>query len=166
MTIDGSGFLPFNQNNVDLLDTFFNPGSGVDIWINSIILQADNKILISGNFTKYNNVSRNHIARLNPDGSLESTFNPDRGANFLIWTTTLQPDGKILIGGNFTQYNGTPRNRLARLNSDGSLDTTFNPGTRTNSLLWAITLQPDGKILIGGGFYQYNDTPRDRIARF
>ena len=165
VSIDGSGFLPFNQNNVDLLDTAFNPGSGVDIWINSIILQANNKILISGNFTKYNNVSRNHIARLNPDGSLDSTFNPDRGANFLIWITTLQPDSKILIGGNFTQYNGTPRNRLARLNSDGSLDTTFNPGTRTNSLLWAITLQPDGKILIGGGFYQYNDTPRDRIAR-
>ena len=54
MTIDGSGFLPFNQNNVDLLDTTFNPGSGVDIWINSIILQANNKILISENFTKYN----------------------------------------------------------------------------------------------------------------
>jgi hypothetical protein len=47
VTIDGSGFLPFNQNNVDLLDTAFNPGSGVDIWINSIILQANNKILIS-----------------------------------------------------------------------------------------------------------------------
>lgn len=97
MTIDGSGFLPFNRNNVDLLDTAFNPGSRVDIWINSIILQANNKILISENFTKYNNVSRNHITRLNPDGSLDSTFNSERGANFLIWTTTLQPDGKILI---------------------------------------------------------------------
>ena len=165
MTIDGSGFLPFNQNNVDLLDTVFNPGSGVDIWINSIILQANNKILISGNFTKYNNVSRNHIAKLNPDGSLESTFNPDRGANFLIWTTTLQPDGKILIGGYFIEYNGTPRSRLARLNPDGSLDPSFNPKNGASGIIRAVTVQSDSKILIGGDFTEYNGTPRKGIVR-
>ena len=82
-----------------------------------------------------------------------------------MFSLALQPDGKLLIGGNFTSYNGTPRNRIARLNADGSLDASFNPGTGANSSVYALALQPDGKLLIGGDFTAYAFTPRTRLAR-
>jgi hypothetical protein len=63
-----------------------------------------------------------------------------------------------LIGGQFTQYNGVARNRIARLNANGSLDTSFNPGTGANFQfhVWTLAVQADGKIMIGGFFTQYN----------
>jgi uncharacterized delta-60 repeat protein len=147
------------------LDTNFNPGTGANTIVYTTTIQPDGKILIGGNFTSYNGTGRNYIARLNADGSLDTSFNPGTGANNSVWTSAIQPDGKILIGGNFTSYNGTGRNYIARLNSDGSLDTSFNPGTGANAAVWRITLQSDGKILIGGAFTSYNGTGRNRIAR-
>jgi len=147
------------------LDTNFNSGNGANNEIYTILLQPDGKILISGLFTKYNETLRNYIARLNPDGSLDSTFNPNKGANSSVNTIALQPDGKILIGGAFTEYDGTPRNRIARLNPDGSLDSSFNPKKGANDTILAIALQPDGKILIGGIFARYNDVPSKHLAR-
>ncbi|EKE19188.1 MAG: hypothetical protein ACD_9C00099G0001, partial [uncultured bacterium] len=117
-----------------------------------LLLQPDGKILIGGTFTTYNGTSRNHIARINADGTLDTTFSPGSGANDDIYSLVLQSDGKILVGGPFTTYNGTSRNYIARINSNGSLDTTFNPGSGANNILHSTVIQPDGKILIGGGF--------------
>ncbi|SDA89029.1 delta-60 repeat domain-containing protein, partial [Algoriphagus alkaliphilus] len=147
------------------LDTSFNPGTGANGTVLSMVLQPDGKILIGGNFTSYNGTTRNYIARINADGSLDTSFNPGTGANFTVWSMVLQPDGKILIGGDFTGYNGTTRNYIARINADGSLDTSFNPGTGANFTVWSMVLQPDGKILIGGDFTGYNGTTRNYIAR-
>src|SRR3989440_5005748 len=79
----------------------------------------------------------------------------DPNANNTIRVVVVQPDGKILIGGDFTALapNGgasVPRNRIARLNADGTLDATFDPNA--NSVVRSIALQPDGKILVGGNF--------------
>src|SRR6266568_2733999 len=79
----------------------------------------------------------------------------DPNANSLVTVVVVQPDGKILVGGNFTTLspNGgaaVPRNRIARLNPDGTLDTAFNPNA--NAQVNAIALQADGKILVGGFF--------------
>jgi uncharacterized delta-60 repeat protein len=147
------------------LDASFNPGTGANSWVLALALQPDGKLLIAGYFTNYNDTPRNGIARLNADGSLDASFNPGTGANGLVLALALQPDGKVLIGGTFTSYNGTPRNRIARLNADGSLDASFNPGTGANSWVWALALQPDGKLLIGGDFINYAFTPSNRIAR-
>ncbi|MBK7085206.1 MAG: delta-60 repeat domain-containing protein [Flavobacteriales bacterium] len=92
-------------------------------------MQSDGKIIIGGSFTSYDGIGRNSIARLNADGSLDIGFNPGTGANNPVHSITLQPDGKIIIGGDFTNYNGTGRNRVARLNTDGSLDTASTPGS-------------------------------------
>jgi uncharacterized delta-60 repeat protein len=149
-------------------DTTFNPGTGADSWVRSLALQPDGKVLIGGEFSSYNGTARNRIARLNADGSLDTTFNPGTGAGGsvpVVWSLSLQPDGKVLIGGEFSSYNGTPRNFIARLNADGSLDATFNPGTGADDWVYSLTLQPDGKVLIGGGFTSYNGTTRNRIAR-
>src|SRR5436305_323162 len=62
-------------------------------------------------------------------GDLDAGFDPGTGANNSVLTTALQPDGKIIIGGAFTSYNSIGRNRIARLNVDGSLDAGFDPGT-------------------------------------
>jgi uncharacterized delta-60 repeat protein len=147
------------------LDTSFNPGTGANARVRTVTVQTDGKILIGGSFTDYNGTSRNGIARLNSDGSLDTSFNPGTGANNLVEAVIVQTDGKILIGGSFTDYNGTSRNQIARLNSDASLDTSFNPGTGVNQYLEAMAIQTDGKILIGGSFTDYNGTSRNGIVR-
>ena len=147
------------------LDTGFDPGAGASTEIHSITMQADGKIIIGGTFISYNYIGRSRIARLNADGSLDTGFNPGSGANNNIYSTYVQADGKVIIGGSFTSYNGTVRNRIARLNADGSLDTGFNPGTGANGTTWSINVQADGKIIIGGSFTSYNGTVRNRIAR-
>ena len=170
----GGGFTSFNGTgrhriarlNINgSLDVSFDPGTGANNPIESAAQQPDGKILIGGWFTSYNGTGRNYIARLNADGSLEASFNPGTGASSAVRSTILQPDGKILIGGDFISYNGTVRSRIARLNADGSLDASFNPGTGTSGTVFSIALQPDGKILIGGSFISYNGTGRNRIAR-
>jgi uncharacterized delta-60 repeat protein len=146
-------------------DDTFNSGTGVNNEVLTSTIQSDGKIIIGGTFTSYNGIRRNHIARLNADGSLDGTFNPGTGANGTINATILQSDGKIIIVGWFTFYNGSARNRIARLNADGSLDETFNPGTGANNYVYTASIQSDGKIIIGGDFNSYNGTASNHIAR-
>ena len=138
---------------------------GLNSYILSIALQGDGKVLIGGWFTTYNGVSRNYIARLNADGSLDSSFNVGSGANGFVQSIASQGDGKVLIGGSFTTYNGVSRNYIARLNADGSLDSSFNVGSGANSAIRSIVLQGDGKVLIGGWFTTYNENARAFITR-
>lgn len=77
----------------------------------------------------------------------------------------VQPDGKILIGVAFTRINGTNRNRIVRLNADGSLDLSFDPGLGADDQIRAVALLPSAKVLIGGDFFEVNLVPRLRIAR-
>ncbi|WP_040401415.1 HYR domain-containing protein, partial [Cecembia lonarensis] len=128
-------------------------------------IQSDGKLIIGGQFTLYNGVARNQIARLNPDGSLDTSFDPGTGATSFVFTTAIQADGKIIIGGIFTEYNGVARNFIARLNGDGSLDTDFNPGTGANSQILTTAIQSDGKLIIGGDFTSYDGVSRVRINR-
>jgi uncharacterized delta-60 repeat protein/uncharacterized repeat protein (TIGR01451 family) len=147
------------------LDTSFNPGSGADDIVDRITLQPDGKILIGGWFSGFNGTGRSRIARLNTNGSLDATFNPGIGTNSTVFAITLQANDKILIGGSFTSYNGTTCNHIARLNTNGSLDTSFNLGTGAENTVESISLQENGKIMIGGNFTSYNSTSRTRIAR-
>jgi len=147
------------------LDTTFNTGAGANSLITSLALQPDGKVCVGGHFSTYNGVQRNRIARINANGSLDGSFTPGMGASDPVNTVTLQSDGKIIIGGWFTTYDEVPRARIARLNTDGSLDTSFNPGLGASNTVDAIALQPDGKLLIGGSFTSYNGTVRMRIAR-
>jgi hypothetical protein len=74
------------------------------------------------------------------------------------------PDGKVLIGGD-TSYDGTNFNTITRRNADGSLDPSFNVGAATSGTVRAITLQPDGNILLGGSFTTVNGVVRPCVAR-
>ena len=128
-----------------------------------IAVQADGKIVIGGYFTLIDGVARNRIARLNADGTLDTSFNVGAGANGNIEDVKLQSDGKILISGSFTQVQGTDILGVARLNTDGSLDSSFSPnggavpnGAWTGNFpVYQMALQSDDKILINGGTLQY-----------
>jgi uncharacterized delta-60 repeat protein len=148
--------------------TFLNGMSGVVGLVNCVAIQPDGKILIGGYFFFVNHVARTRLARLNPDGSVDVGFqNGMAGADGEPEAIALQPDGKVLIGGYFNSVNNTPRSGIARLNSDGSLDTGFQngmAGADAPSVL-SLVLQPDGKVLIGGAFTSINGVKRYRIAR-
>jgi uncharacterized delta-60 repeat protein len=153
-------------NSDGSLDTSFNVGTGANSNINTTSIQSDGKVIIGGDFTSYNGTNRNRIARLNTDGSLDTTFNVGTGVNDSVYTTTIQSDGKVIIGGQFTTYNGTNINRIARLNTDGSLDTSFNVGTGfDNNWVNVVLIQSDGKVVVGGAFTSYNGVNRNRIVR-
>jgi uncharacterized delta-60 repeat protein/uncharacterized repeat protein (TIGR01451 family) len=147
------------------LDDSFDIGTGANGLVSIITLQSDGKIIISGGFTEYNGTPINRIARLNSDGTLDNSFDTGTGLNYSVWTTTLQNDGKIIIAGNFTFYNSNSVRGIARLNVDGSLDNSFDPGTGTDAGIGVSALQSDGKIIVGGTFVSYNDIPIRGIAR-
>lgn len=146
-------------------DVGFGNGDGANGWVETSALQPDGKILIGGSFVTYNGAARGKIARTLANGAIDPSFTTGSGANASVTSILVQPDGKIIITGPFTTFNGTNRARIARLNADGSLDTTFDPGTGASGSIRASALQPDGKIIIGGEFVTYNGTSRPRIAR-
>ncbi|HTL55963.1 MAG TPA: Calx-beta domain-containing protein [Candidatus Limnocylindrales bacterium] len=153
-----------------LLDGSFAPGSGPDNVINAIGLQADGRLVIVGAFSQFDSVPRHGIARLNADGGLDTSFDPGAGADDVVTAVAVQADGHIIIGGFFTAINGTSRNGIARLNGDGSLDASFDPGAGVEPLtghpqVHAVSLQSDGKIVVGGYFRTVNGASRDGIAQ-
>jgi len=143
----------------------FGNGIGFDWKINSTAIQTDGKIIVGGSFTYYNGTTINRIARLNANGSLDTTFNIGTGFNAIVRSISIQSDGKIIVGGDFTSFNGVSANRIARLNSNGEIDATFNTGTGFNAEVRSIAIQSDGKIIVGGGFFSYNGTIKSCIAR-
>ena len=152
-------------NSDGSVDAAFVPVSGTPFNgpVLAVAVQVDGKVVAVGNFTVS---GRQNVVRLNPDGTLDATFlNGLAGANSSVQAVLVQPDGKILIGGDFLMVNGVACNRLARLNgTDGSLDTSFNPGAGANATVRALSLDtlallPNstansdyGKILVGGDF--------------
>lgn len=151
-----------------LVDSTFVIGTGADGIVEQVLQQPDGKILICGNFTTFNGQPKSYMARLNNDGSVDTSFTANPG----YWTRhmALQPDGKIVIGGFFTTVEAQKRNRIARLNPNGSLDTSFNvgagcegvlgvavDGNRDPFVMWCEVL-PTGRILAVGNFTNYNTT--------
>jgi uncharacterized delta-60 repeat protein len=137
--------------------------------ISSLAVQADGKILAGGGFTTLGGQPRNNIARFNPDGTLDSTFNPGAEGGYAnVRSIVVQPDGKILVAGEFTTLSGQPRENIGRLYPDGSPDPSFNPGASSGQWdCWVNTLalQEDGEILVGGLFYTLGGQPRAHIGR-
>ena len=143
----------------------FDPNANGPVSV--VVVQPDGKILLGGDFTTVLGVARNHIARLNTDGTLDVAFDPN--ANSFVVSIAVQADGKILAGGDFNGANsigGATRNHIARLNTDGTLDVAFDPNA--NSFVVSIAVQADGKILAGGDFNGANSIggqTRNFIAR-
>lgn len=129
------------------------------------IEDSEGKIIFVGLFTAYSGVSFNRIIRLNNDGSIDNTFNVGEGFDNSVFDVQLQSDGKILLGGQFNFYDGSQSEKIVRLNTDGTIDNTFNTGTGFDGLVYVIKVQTDGKILVGGGFTEYNGTAHRNLIR-
>lgn len=140
-------------------------GTGVNNTIRAMHVYPDGRILIAGHFTTYNGSSVGRIVRLMPNGTVDPTFIAGTGASHDIRSMHVQADGKILIGGILSTYNGQPANFFCRIDSTGAYDASFLMGTGPNNEVLAITTQPDGKILIGGFFSQYNGVLKRGFAR-
>lgn len=136
-------------------------GGGGNTRVEDIARQPDGKLVVAGDFTTFHGLDRNGIVRLEADGTIDNSFNVGTGAKIganaaPVNAVLVQPDGKIIIGGDFTSYNGTAREYLARLNADGTLDTSFVGPNFGDTFDWSVeslALQPDGKLLVGGIFY-------------
>jgi len=131
-------------------------------------LPAENKILIGGRFNyTVNQTQYQNLAKLNIDGTIDTTFTASitNSAFDLTVKTTPLAVGKILVWGKFDTVNGTTRRNIAVLNSNGSLDTTFNPATSGAETILSVAVQSDGKIIIGGNNFRYNTPVRGNVAR-
>ena len=146
------------------LDNTFTIGSGANQNVYLAKQLADGKILIGGQFTNYNGNSSKSIARLNADGSFDSTFNIGTGIDFRVLDALIETDGKIVIVGEFSQFNGINRRCIVRLNMDGTLDTSFNITTSNIMEIGKISKQND-KYIITGSFTSINNNPANHITR-
>ena len=148
MTIASQTFT-LTQTGVSSAEAGFVPGANNTI--DTVAVQTDGKLVVGGDFTMLGGggtgvMSRQHLGRINVDGTLDLSFDP--GANGQVFALALQPDGKILVGGDFTTLGGggsgaTARQHLARLNADGSLDASFNPGANAFCVLWPCSRRQD-----------------------
>jgi uncharacterized delta-60 repeat protein len=146
--------------------------------VRSILVQSNGAIIIGGTFTTLrntlntNDVTRSRLARLNPNGTLDESFNQNLNGDVRVLLQ--QADEKYLVGGAFTSIGGVNRSRMARLNKDGSLDNSFNSPDIRNGEVRAITIQTDvlpndpvkDAYVVGGTFTSVRGTDnRNRLAR-
>ena len=149
------------------IDSTFSPNTdGSNYSVNGIALAPNGKITVSGNFTFYRGISKNRLAMLSSDGTLDTSFNfaanPNNAVSY-ISDVVFQTDAKIIAGANAGGIDG---NSLLRINLDGSEDTTFQARTNLNGDGFKILAQPDGKLLVCGNFVKANGTGRYNLARF
>jgi len=143
--------------------------------VNTITLErnangtATGKIYVGGNFTGYNGSVVNRIIRLNSNGTIDSTFNVGVGFDNVVRTIVpVSGSTGIYVGGTFNSYSGSTVSKLVRINSNGTLDTTFNPGVVSTSVdgIRAIALASgSSQIYVGGDFISYSGSSINRIAR-
>jgi len=150
-------------------DNTFNTNGSLSSLQNNdgrISIQSDDKVILSGEFS---NITSKLLIRLNADGTRDTAFNTNLGSGFdnTIFGTAIQADGKILVFGGFNNFNGSVRNFLIRLNTNGTEDTTFytNLGTGFNSSIRFASVQSDGKILVAGDFTTFNGNLRSYLLR-
>jgi uncharacterized delta-60 repeat protein/uncharacterized repeat protein (TIGR02543 family) len=178
-------FLSWNGNSINHVlrlnsdgtrDTAFNAslGSGPVAGQDSVLIQSNQQIVISGTSTPWNGSTATRLVRLNTDGSLDTTFHANIGAgpDNSILGHAQQSDGKLIFVGQFANWNGTSVRGIVRLNTDGTLDTSFindvgvGLGTpASNNLITSVGLQSDGRIIVAGSFANWDGVAVGRIAR-
>ena len=148
--------LKYNSDGTE--DSGFNPpdfADGDSGLIKAVALQDDGKIVVVGHFGTVDSVESNRIVRMNSDGTVDTSFVVGSGFNNNAFCVHVLSDGKILVGGNFSQYNGTNVGKVVKLNSDGTLAANFGP----SGAVHAIAVDSAGKVLVGGQF-------TNKIARY
>jgi uncharacterized delta-60 repeat protein len=166
-------------NTDGTLDTSFINEVGVGLGtpasnnrITSVALQSDGRIIVAGSFPNWDGVAVGRIARLNTNGSRDTTFNQGgAGLSSFVYGARVQSDDAIVLVGNFSTYNGVTASKVLRLNSNGTLDASFSANIGTNighsstPYVARVAIQSDGKILIGNGFTTWSGTTVGSLVR-
>jgi len=160
-----------NVNRVVRLNTNWTRDTGFNIpwFFNSSIYQikkqSDWKLIILWGFTNYSWTTINRIVRLNTDWTIDNSFNVWSWFNNTTFSLEIQSDWKILIWWGFTVYNWTSINRIVRLNTDWTIDNSFNVWSWFDKTVNSMTIQPDWKIVVWWSFTNYNWTEKSKIIR-
>ena len=160
-------FVGFNETNSESQMPAFNAD------VTTIKELSDGSFLFGGVFTSFGPFQVNRIFKRFANGLADSTFNnntmsagTNKGFNGSVNTIAVQTDGRILVGGTFNIFNNNTRNRIVRLNANGTIDNTFNIGTGFGGgFVNSIAIQPDGKILVGGSFTTYKGVAVGQLVR-
>ncbi|MFP6872264.1 MAG: hypothetical protein VCA55_02045 [Verrucomicrobiales bacterium] len=171
-------------NNDGSLDWSFNVGQAVHSddtgWVHSILLQdqrslsggnggvsqlSDHKVVVCGCFSRYNYNPAYSIVRLNMNGRYDPTFDTREGVAGFVHAAAIQEDGKVVIAGAFSRFDGVQRRNIARVLGNGKNDASFDPGTGADNEVRTVKMFDDGKIFIGGLFNSVNNKPRKGVAR-
>ncbi len=158
-------------NTDGTIDQAFVMASGFDATVRWIVPAAvqSASVYVGGDFTAYNGAPRARIARLNANGTLDPTFTTGTGFDNTVNVIAPAQDGTgaLYVGGAFSTYNGTPANRLVRVNADGTVDPTFVTGTGFDNTVFTIIPLADGSgdVYVGGAFTLYKGVDAMRIVR-
>jgi uncharacterized delta-60 repeat protein len=154
------------------LDPTFDPGAGPNDIVYSMARDTAGNVYLGGSFTAVAGTSKRGLAKLKPDGSLDSGFHLGNGPapELGVIRAMVAPSGGLglLIGGSFTSFNGNAVGRIARVNATtGILDSNFRTtsGSGFDGAVRALALTSNGKYVVGGSFSSYNGTVRTRVAR-
>ncbi len=158
----GPGSKYYRLESTGVLDSAYNPNATAVNAVSVAAVRADGKVYLAGTFQQMNGIGRSKIARVNADGTLDTSFAVGTGFNVEPSRLVTQPDGRVIAIGGFTNYNGTPKAGFARINNDGTLDPSFSVLV---SGVNDVVVQPDGKILLGGSFSTVNGASRPVVAR-
>jgi uncharacterized repeat protein (TIGR01451 family)/uncharacterized delta-60 repeat protein len=142
------------------LDSSFAPALLVDDTVNAVKVLGDGGVAIAGRFTQLSGVPRNRMARLSPEGAVDQTLATSGATNGTVEAIAFQGDGRLFVGGRFTEINGVARSHIARLGPTGFVEGSFAPTISGD--VYALAALPDGKVIAGGGF----SGSRPRLARF
>jgi uncharacterized delta-60 repeat protein len=152
-------------NHDGSMDSSFNIGSGFNDGVYRIVIQSNGNIIVGGRFTSYNGITCNHLASLLPNGNIDTSFHTAVGATGDVEAIAVQKDGKVVIGGDFDYYGGRWSIRIARVNTDGSADTTFFALPGANKIVTDIAINDDSTIFIVGNFDNYEFQTHNHIAK-
>ena len=133
------------------------------VW--AIVAQPDGGIIVGGSFVSVSGALRTNLTRLQANGAPDPTWSASAGTDGEVRALALQANGRVVVGGDFTQLNGASRNRIGRLNRDGTLDASFLPGEGADGPVNTMAVQPDGGILAGGGFANFDGLPMAGLVR-
>ena len=150
------------------VDATLNSGSGFSNMNNvrTMALRTDAKIVVGGYLRDYNGVTTlKNLVRLNDNGTLDTSFNIGTGFDITVAAVATDLAGGLLVGGFFKTLNGASYNRMVRLNADGTPDTDFNIGGGFDAVVSELFVQPNGSVLVAGGFSLYNGTIAKQIIR-
>ncbi len=146
------------------LDPSFVTTEGPNNSVRALGVQSDERVVLGGTFTAVGSNVLAGLARLNADGSFNAAFQAQLGPTSVVNTLLIQPDDKIVLGGQFNLVNGSVRSNLARLEASGALDSSFL-GTGFNAPVTVILRQADGKLLVAGSFTNVMGVSRLYLAR-